>query len=153
MTLTTDSRQLRLLIDSVLSKHQIDNLELSMLLVQACQEFFAETKQGHDPVEVRQKIAEAIGVGEANVSRQETMRTRIEKALVLTLLPNAESLIDFCLKKDAKGETIERYAAWCKADPYNSPKAHQVINNPLLVIGTWPQAFTVPEDTSEYRTL
>jgi hypothetical protein len=150
MTQTTDSRQLRLTVESILSKYRIDNLQLSIEIVDAVKTFFAETKTGHNPAEVRQKIAEAIEIGERNASAREDMRNRIEIALHLNLLPNAEGMIDFCLRKEKEGQTIEEYAEWCRRDPYNSPKAHQIANKPDLVISTWPQAFVQVNTNKEH---
>jgi hypothetical protein len=50
-------------------------------------------------------------------------------------------LLTFLVKAAAQGQTIKAYAEWCTADPYNSPKKHQIAQKPLLVKQTWPSAF------------
>lgn len=81
------------------------------------------------------------------------MVQRIEDSLKLNTddTPEWERVIDFCLKQDQKGETIETYAYWCKTETgkYNAPKAHQIVLKPSVIIGTWRQAFT--EDTPESK--
>lgn len=62
-----------------------------------------------------------------------------------------ERVIDFLIEKDAAGETIEIFAAKCKADPFNMPKWFQIAQKPSLLKDTWGLAFVQPQLEYDWR--
>lgn len=145
---TNDKRQLRLTISGILENYGISNLELELKLTDAVYTFDEETKKGSDPVKTRIGILDAM-VSNLGAQRQyELMVERISKALLVT--PDGgdvwNEVIKWLQKRDNEGETIERYAAWCKANPFTSPKAHQIAQKPGLIKATWPGAFVAAKN-------
>ena len=79
------------------------------------------------------------------------LNSRMETALGMSIdegVRNWEAVINHCLGKHYKGETIEKFMEWCKADPYNSPKKHQIAQNPLLIKIMWQSAFVEKTDVN-----
>ena len=75
-----------------------------------------------------------------------SMQERTSKALGLDVSGSRfDKMVSFLMQKDRQGETIEVYAAWMKADPYNSPKTHQIAQRPDIVRETWAAAFVNKE--------
>jgi len=146
---TNDKRQLRLTISGILESYGISNLELEIKLTDAVFTFDAETKKGSDPVKTRIGILDAM-VSNLGAQRQyELMVDRISRALLVS--PDGgdtwNEVVKWLQKRDNDGETIEKYAAWCKANPFTSPKAHQIAQKPGLIKATWPGAFAKQEQS------
>jgi len=147
MTKGTDSRNIKMIIQGIMNKHNIDNLSLEMDLFSAWMRYVNERDEGETPAEARSKIAKEYGilgfVGMSDAVREKARMLEIlEGALHLTI--DAEEWNDvilFCIRKEAEGQTVVRYQEWRDKDVFNSPKSHQIAQDPKLVIKTWPQAF------------
>lgn len=151
VTPTTNRRQLRLTINAVLEKYKIDNLALEGVLTDAITKFVDDTKAGKDPVKVRLSILDGILHFSGKYHDYELMTERVEVAL--RLHPDGgdawNAVVDHCNKKLELSQTIEQYAEWLAADKFNSPKAHQIAQNPKIIITTWPQAFVATTPTQD----
>lgn len=140
---TTDKRQLRLTISAILESHGIDDLVLEGQVTDAVTLFFDLTGKGKSPVNARRDILEGMLTYLDKQRQYENMNERIEKSLHVR--PDGgdkwNEIVKFLEKREADGETIERYADWCKTDQYNSPKTHQIALKPDIIRATWPSAF------------
>jgi hypothetical protein len=103
-----------------------------------------EREEGLTPGESKDKIAAEFGFfGTAH-----TDKARMLQLLMDTLgvevdenKPEWMTVINFCLDAEKKNQTVSDYRAWMNSDPYNSPKKHQIAQNPLLIKQTWLSAF------------
>lgn len=88
---------------------------------------------------------------------EQAMLDRVEKAIGITPdgKPVWDTIARFLIEKEANGETIEMFAANCKADPYTTPKAHKIAESPLLIKANWLHVMEVGKRAEEsgYRTL
>ena len=72
MTKSTDTKNIKKIVRSILASNGIDNLKLEVDLVCVWQRYVAEREEGLSPAEVRLKIADEysdIGVSDAGQSR------------------------------------------------------------------------------------
>jgi len=143
MTKTTDLRQLRMTIDSILTKYGIDNLQLSIDLSSAVRTYFNETTAGNSPVDVRKRIEESMQVGAVRAEKLDAMESRIHEAMGLRVSEewHRAGVINFLIAQDAKGKTIEVFAEQCRKHPYSMPKPYQIAQKPSLLISDWDLAF------------
>jgi len=146
MTKGTDSRNIKIIIQAITANNGIDNLKLEADIFGVWMRYMNEREEGLTPAEVRKKITDEYnGVGiSANMILHSKLKERMETALGLSIdegIKSWEVVMAFCLKQDALGETIEKFWAWCLSDPYNSPKKHQIAQNPLLIKTMWRSAF------------
>lgn len=147
MTIGTDSRNVKIIIQSILQRNGVDNLQLEADLFGAWMRYMNEREEGNTPAETREKITNEYGsLGFVGISDTMRERTRMAQLLQDTLRLNVDgekwdAVISYCLKAEKKGETVQKYQAWRERDLYNSPKAHKIAENPRLIIATWPQAF------------
>lgn len=143
MTKTTDTRQLRMTVDSILAKYGIDNLQLSIDLASGVKTFFEGTRAGDNPVEIRARIQKALETGAQKAAKQDEMEGRIKVATGLSVSEYwyRDGVIDFLLQRDAEGQTIEKFAEACRADPYNMPKFFKFSERPSLIKDDWGLAF------------
>jgi len=156
MTQTTDKRQLRITIEGILKSYGVDNLALEAKLTDGVMMYFEQTaKPGANPVSVRNDILGAMINFALDSQKHQAMQERVERALKVTPdgSDNWNEIIRWLLKKQDDGETIEAYGDWCKSDPYNSPKAHQIGQKPSLIKITWKGAFIATEQPArpEYQ--
>ena len=158
MTTGTDSRNIKIIIQSLLQKQSIDNLQLEADLFGAWMRYINEREVGLTPAEVRAKITaeyNGVGISQSMITRNK-LKERMETALGMNIdegVRNWEVVINHCLKKDEDGETIEKFCAWCIADKFNSPKKHQIAQNPLLIKTMWRSAFSKDENIEYTRLL
>lgn len=153
MTTGTDSRNVKKIIQAILQSNGIDNLKCEADLFGAWMRYMNERETGLTPAQVREKITaeyNQVGISEEMVARNQ-LKARMETALGMSIdegVRNWETVITFCQSKDRAGEMIEKFMEWCKADPYNSPKKHQIAQNPLLIKVMWQSAFTEKTDVN-----
>ena len=159
MTTGTDSRNIKKIIQAILQSNSIDNLKCEADLFAAWMRYMNEREAGLTPAQVREKITaeyNQVGISEEMVERNR-IKARMETALRMSIdegVRNWETVITFCQSKDRAGEMIEKFMEWCKADPYNSPKKHQIAQNPLLIKVMWQSAFAEkPTVSSMFETL
>jgi len=158
MTQSTDKKNIEKIVKGILFNNGIDNLKAEIDLIEVWWRYVTEREEGLSPAEARLKIAQEFnGTGqsekgqERNITRQEFM-----DVMKINVGDSTDwnSLLDFLIKAKAKGETIQQFADWCKADPYNSPKIHQIAQKPLLVKQVWAAAFFKEEKKdSDYTRL
>lgn len=140
-------------IDSILAKYGIDNLQLSMDMATAARTFFTETEAGNDPVTVRQRIEAAMQTGATRAARMDDMESRVYRATGLRVSDgwHRDGVMAFLLSRDAEGQTIEKFAQACRADPFGMPKFHQIAAKPALLIANWGLAFMDTKKTDEVQ--
>ena len=146
--MNTDKRQLRLTISEILQAQGIDDLALEARLTDAVCTFFDEAKSCKDPVKTRKDILAGMLEYKSKYSKYEATADRI--AQIIRVTPDGSdawaAVVRFVANKDDLGEHLEAYAEWMSRDPYNSPKLHQIAQNPRLIISTWPAAFAPSND-------
>lgn len=151
MTKTTDSRQLRLLVDGILSLNGIDDLKLSIDLCEGVKKFWAS----ETPVRTREDILSGIGKslekGAAKQLELEAIRNEIESRVHIN--PTTQEWIDFTewawKKKEEKGEEIGKFIDWWLSDDWR--KQHPPFK-PTGWLTSWPQAF-VKTESIEYKKV
>jgi hypothetical protein len=162
MTLSTDKKNIEKIVKAILQNNGIDNLKAEIDISSAWHRYLTEREEGLTPAETRLKItAEFNPLGFSERGRKKRNQIKQEFMDVMMIEFGGEdstdwsSLLDHLVKASEKGETIRTYAEWCKADPYNSPKTHQIAQKPLLVKMTWNAAFIKQDKQteSEYPTL
>lgn len=147
MTLSTDNKNIVKIVRGILQSNGIDNLKLEIDISSAWHRYVTVREDGLTPAEARIKIAEEydeLGFSkdgqERNIVKQEFMDAmKIEFGGE----DNADwsELLTHLVKAKRSGESIYTFLEWCKTDPYNSPKIHQIAQKPLLVKMTWRNAF------------
>jgi hypothetical protein len=139
---TTDKRQITELVKPILEKHGIDSLQLEIDLIGAFWRYVVERKAGRDIAQVRIDILKDMQVGATRVTEREAMESTIRSALGIdpTATPAIwDTVIDFLLKAEKRGERLAEFAQACIADPYGMPKAHQIAQKPSLIQSMWPK--------------
>ena len=159
MTIGTDSRNVKKIIQSLFAKYHIDAFQLEIDLFNVWMRYMNEREEGLTPAQARERIAaefDSLGYSQAG---QERNKVKQEFMDVMRLDFGSEdntdwnTLLNFLVERKAAGEHITQYLEWCKRDPYNSPKLHQIAQKPLLVKQTWRGAFTVFQTTGKDRCL
>lgn len=150
MTIGTDSRNITKIIRALLKKYDVDNLELEASLVGSMIRYVNERDAGETPAQARERVAgdflevsflsaEALAIQKAKQTFEDVMKLNSGNS------PQWDELFSFLARMEAQGQTIAQYSAWCQSDPFNSPKAHQIAQKPLLVKSTWRMAFEKKE--------
>lgn len=162
MTTGTDTRNIKIIVRSLLEKYGVVDEQKQPLLqaeidfTGAWVRYMNERKEGLTPAQVREGITaeyNVVGISEAAIVKNK-LKDRMETALGLSInadLKSWEVVINHCLKKETSGETIEKFCQWCRDDIYNSPKKHQIAQNPLLIKIMWQSAFIVTHPVSTER--
>ncbi len=158
MTIGTDSRNVKKIIQSLMQKYQVDNLALEIDLFNVWMRYMNEREDGLTPAEAREKIAKEFDPLGFSQAGQERNQVKQEFMDVMRLDFGSEdntdwnTLLNFLVERKAAGEHITQYLEWCRRDPYNSPKLHQIAQKPLLVKQTWRGAFSSnPEQNSNRK--
>lgn len=149
MTTGTDNRNIKQIVKSILQSNGVDNLKLEVDLVSAWHRYVNEREEGLTPAEARAKITQEFGVlGFVGMSDKARDRARMAQVIMDNMRLNVEedrpewiAVIDFCLRAEKEGQTVQKYEEWRRSDLYNSPKTHQIAMKPGLIKSTWPQAF------------
>jgi hypothetical protein len=124
MTQTTDTRQLRLLIEGVLSAHGISDLdypELSFRMTTAIKKFI-DTNEGtpvHTRESILREIERAIGKSVLAGNRKQTIFDEINRRVgIRPVGKDWEEFIEFCLIEEKQGKTIEKFLDWWLGDTW-----------------------------------
>ena len=141
---TSINRQLTLLVQGILGKHKIDNLQVEVDLVSSLQRMW--TEGGRDPAklaEIRENILKSMLAGGLKEHKMAEMEGRVKACMNISVSgPYYEDMLKFLMKKDEEGETVEQFAKWCKENPYDAPKFFKIAEKPNLLKVNWPAAFT-----------
>lgn len=140
MTKTTDSRQLRLMVDGILSAYGIDDLQLSIDLCEAFKKFYASETPARTREDVLAGIKRAIEKGSTKQVDLDEIRTEIETRLHISPVGTEwEDFIQWAWKKNKdSGEGIKKFLEWWVSDEWRL--AHPPVN-PQRFYVQWPQAF------------
>ena len=157
MTLSTDNKNITKIVRAILQSNGIDNLKAEIDIISAWHRYVTSREDGLTPAEVRAKIAveyNGVGISEDGVKRNQ-IKDRMQTALGMEIdegITDWFTVVTFCKTQEHyKGETIEKFMEWCKTDPYNSPKKHQIAQSPLLIKKMWASAFMTQQ--AEKSTL
>jgi len=157
MTNSTDTKNIKKIVRALLVKYKVVDehneplLQAEIDFTSAWHRYVTEREDGLTPAEARLKIADEFDDIFISAKGQERNITRQEFMDVMKIdfgsedNANWNTLLSHLVEAKAKGETIQKFAEWCKADPFNSPKVHQIAQNPLLVKQVWRSAFAVGE--------
>lgn len=145
---TTINRQLSLLVQGVFKKYNVDNLQMEIDLVSSFQRMF--TEGGRDPAKLaklREEILESMLMQGRYENDKALMEGRVKACMGISIDGRSryEDMVSFLVKKDAEGQTVEQYAAWCRENPFEAPKPFQISQRPDLLIETWNMAFQVQQ--------
>lgn len=151
MTPSTDKKNITKIVRGIFEGNKCTDLKLEIDIITAWRLYVTSREDGLTPAESREKIAaefNPLGFSEngqaRNIARQEFMDAmRIDFGGEDS--SDWSELLTHLVRAKAKGETIQQYAEWCKRDPFNSPKVHQIAQKPLLVKMTWAAAFDKPD--------
>lgn len=154
MTKSTDSKNLKDLIQYILQSYQIDNLQLEADLFGSFMRYLHEKENGKTPAETRlgivtefkeraDKVNALLAVARYGQDRIEYQH-RVERAINLN--PNwDDSKQDWngfdlwLMEKEEAGQTIEKFMAWYKSDEFRAKGGLWL--NPQKIKMFWPQAF------------
>jgi len=142
--MTTDKRNITALVKPILNKHGIDNLTVEIDLISAFHRYVTERKAGRDITKVRLDILKDMEIGAARSDVRAAMEAKIKKELGIDAgtTPHLwETVMDFLIKAEIRGEHLSTFANACKADPFNMPKTHQIAQKPSLIQSMWPAVF------------
>lgn len=153
MTNSTDKKNIGKIVKAILQGNDIDNLKAEIDLIEVWWRYVTEREEGLSPAEVREGITKEFNEAGYSERGQQINITRQEFMDIMKIevgdSTDWNSLIDFLVKAKAKGETIQKFADWCKADPFNSPKVHQIAQKPLLVKTVWASAFVKQDNNKQ----
>ena len=143
MTETTDSRQIRLLVNGILLSHGVDDLALESNLASAFKRYFDDRRKSKDKVGIRNKILADLKVSEVKGHGREEMQKRVKDAIGINASGNRfEGLIDWLIDEETKGKTIEQFKAWWdNENEYKRPALWKISDRPALLHELWPSAF------------
>ena len=156
MTATTDSRQIGMIVRGILSKHNLDNLQLEIDLTESFKRYMDGKKQGRDIAKIREEILLSLEIGALKENAKINMEARVKLSLGIEVSGRSRynDMIRFLLKKDAEGQSVELFAEWCRNNPFNAPKFFKIAEMPDLLMVNWPAAFAeYAVKVSEYVTL
>jgi hypothetical protein len=88
-------------------------------------------------------LLEFAKMGSAKEQANQAMEERIARAMHITTNDRwyRDGIIQFLIRKDAEGQSIETFAQACTADPFNMPKFFKIAEKPSLLRDTWGLAF------------
>lgn len=152
MSKATESRELRLLIESILEDKGVllegALASLAFELTTAVSRFREEVKQGRAPAEAKASIQAAIIRGAAKQLPKMEMGERIEKACKrvgynFNGAPETEQdrLINLAIDDEPEGYTIERFVSWASKDEW----WHDKISSVGKIIELWYKQEKPPE--------
>jgi len=156
MTESTKSRNIKLLIEGTLKTYGIDNLKLEIDLFSGVRRIL----ESAEPVRTREKILASLQKTLEVGALEEDLRINMESRVKLSMgidvsgRDRYREMIEFLVKKDAAGQSIEHFAEYCRDNPFNAPKPFQIAEKPHLLQINWPSAFAenVTKE-SEFQTL
>lgn len=148
MTETTTTRQIGLLVKETLKAYGIDNLQLEIDLFCGVKKVLASA----EPVRTREAIIISLRKTMEIGGLQEDLRINMEARVKLSMgidiagRDRYRDMIDFLVKKDEQGQSVELFAEWCRNNPFSAPKPFQIAQSPDALMINWPAAF------AEYAT-
>ncbi len=147
MTKTTDTRQLRLMVDGILSSHDIDNLQLSIQLCEAFKKFYASDNAR----ETREEILAGLMRGSTKTEEVESISTEINKRTgIRPVTPAWIDFINFAWKEAKQGKTITLFLDWWLADEWQ--RTHPPAKPDTWFV-KWDLAFTSAAPADAYQDV
>ena len=157
MTESTDKKNITIMVRSILSQNGIDNLKVEVDIIQAWHLYVCARDEKLTPAQARAKVAESFNWGNNPVT---TAMARMTQLIMDTLGVDVnennadwQAVIRHCIEAEKRGETVQNFREWMNADPYNSPKKHQIAQSPIIIKKVWRSTFEKKTDETpgEYR--
>jgi len=163
MTKSTDTKNIKQIVQGLMMKHNLVDSDGNPILVievdfvGAWTRYVNEREEGLTPAESREKLVREYGVlGFVGVSNKVAEKMRMTQLIMDTIHLNVDEgrsewarVVNFCLEMESKGQTIKQYQEWREGDVFNSPKAHQIAQRPIIIKETWPQAFVEVKESPD----
>lgn len=151
MTQTTVNRQLSLLVKGILESHKIDHFQLEVDLVSSLQRMWNEAgRDASKMVTIREEILSAMLAQGAAENKLADMEGRVKMCMGISIDGRGRytDMLKFLVRKDEKGQSLEKYAQWCRENPYDAPKFFKIAEKPELLMTTWEMAFQEKKEAS-----
>jgi hypothetical protein len=152
MTQSTDSRQLRLLIEGILSAYGIDNFELSIKLTDGIKRMIGDPTPVRTREEILKGIERALTGGVSKQAELEAISDEILKRAIIR--PVTKDWIEFVAwawqQNKNKGQNITKFLDWWLSDdwqrdhPPTKPESWYV---------KWDRAFIERVDDDPYKNF
>lgn len=138
---TTNTRQLRLLVNGVLALHNIDNLACEMHIVDAIKKFLEEGNA--EPVRTKDKIladiSRSLGKSAVIGDLKQSIVDEINKRTGLRPTgQDWEDFVLFCVRENEQGKTISKFLDWWMLDEW---QAQHPPSRPQIWRVKWDLAF------------
>lgn len=140
MTQTTDARQLKLLVDGVLSVHGIDNLQLTMDLCAALKKLIGADAPSRTREQILASLKTTMERGQVKQQRLTSIREELAKRLRIS--PTGQDWEDFIVWAEKQDGSITVFLDWWLADDW---RAQHPPFKPTNFYVMWPQAFEKQE--------
>lgn len=143
MTESTTTRQIGLFIKETLKAYGIDNLQLEIDLFCGVKKVMASA----EPVRTREALIAGlrktleIGVLAEDLRINMEARVKLSMGIDIAGRDRYRDMIDFLVKKDGEGQSVELFAEWCRNNPFSAPKPFQIAASPDALMINWPAAF------------
>lgn len=145
MTKTTDSRQLRMLVDGILANYLIDNLQLSIDICAAVKAFYASPTPAHTREEILARLQKSVARGENRQFELDVIRQEIADAVHINPTGEAwEAFIKWAWGRQKEGQPISVFLAWWTEDEW---RRNHPPSRPDNWYVQWPQAFVAPKES------
>jgi hypothetical protein len=139
MTKTTDKRQLRLLIDGILSAYGVDNLELSIKLAEGVKRLIDADLPVKTREDYLQSIERTINKGQARHEQLAAIALEIEtRVKIRPVTQDWQDFIEWVYKRQEHGESISQFIDWWLSDDWQ--RGHPPTRPDGWMV-KWPQAF------------
>lgn len=153
MTQTTDSRQLRLLIDSLLSAYGIDNAELSFKLTDGIKRMIGTPTPVRTREEIMRSIERSLTGGVAKQAELEAISDEIlKRAIIRPVTKDWLEFVEWAWKQNKdKGQSITKFLDWWLSDQWQ--REHPP-TKPESWYVKWDRAFISPvEEYDPYKYI
>jgi hypothetical protein len=137
---TTDSRQLRMLMDGILAHYGIDNLQLSIDLSSAVKRFLASDSPARTREDILKGIQKTLEQGAEMQIRIDAIEAEIKNRVRISPVGREwEDFLRWAYKQEQeKGQKIEKFVDWWVSDEWRM--AHPP-SSPQSWYVKWLQAF------------
>lgn len=148
---TTDTRQLRLMVDGILSAYGIDDLKLTIDLCEAFKKFYASPTPVKTREEILKGVENSLIKGGEKQKELDEIRGEIETRIHISPVGRDwEDFIEWAWKKKQSGQEIKKFLDWWVSDEWRL--SHPPVNPQRWYI-QWNIAFVSDEIKPLYKTL
>lgn len=148
MTRSTDTKNIKRIVQAILTSNGIDNLKLEIDIVTAWMRYLFEREAGESPAEARDRVVSDYVGKVLEVARAGMDRVQFQKRIetVLGLSPNWDDVKNdwnsfdvWLMDKEKAGQTIEQFMKWYNSDEFRAKG--RIYLNPAKIKLVWNNAF------------